>query len=122
LSKRIRALALAFDTMLPRKVARFKEVYDCYFLDLLADPKLDRPKRIRQIIARKAAPEDRPPGRSFDPRTEGEVLLADGGWSDAAIALLTDPDRHAWQEGDGARRVSKRIANHRARNARERGR
>src|SRR5262249_19236037 len=85
-------------------------------LGLLENPSLDHAAKgalIRRIIAEKAEPEERLPGRPLDPRTKAEAALALGGLSDAEIAQLTDPDRAPWQEGQGARRVSQRLARYR---------
>jgi hypothetical protein len=133
LPRQLYALAVAFDTMLPTKVARFKEVYDAYVLPYLLDPNRERSvatvrelheraETIRKIIASKATQEDRPRGRPFDPRTEGEAALAAGGWNDYGIALMTDPDQQQWQAGKGERRVSRRLARHRKWCSRDPGR
>lgn len=110
------ALALAFDATLPRKLVAYGKVRSAYKLALLENPSLDKAGKVamvRRIMGENAAPEEVLPGRPLDPRTEAEAALELGGWSDAAIALLTDPDREPWQEGQGARRVSLRLARYR---------
>jgi hypothetical protein len=113
-SQKVYALAVAFEATLPTELARFREVVTSYALAKWSDPGLDKVATIRAIIAKKAVPQEHLPGRPLDPRTEAEAALAAGGWSDAEIALMTDPDQQPWQEDEGARRVSRRLARHRA--------
>jgi len=110
------ALAVAYSATLPRKLADHRKVTRAYQLRLLDNPSMDdaaKSKMRRQIVAELAEPEKRLPGRPLDPRTRAEAALCLGGFSKRQIALLTDPDREPWREGEGARRVTLRLARYR---------
>jgi hypothetical protein len=115
LPQRLYAIAVAYDATLPRKLAPYQQVRTAYKRRGPTDPgSPDAVPTVRKIISHLADVEEKLPGRPFDPRTDAEAALEAGGWSHVAIAMLTDPDHHPWQEGDGARRVARRLARYRS--------